>query len=547
MRNQTPAITHTQLMLLCILCCGLLLRLQNIALFAYNPDELMHLAIARGDTLREVWQRGLQEAHPPLGHLLRHITLMLFPGFAAERTIALCFGMLTIGVFFAIGHLLGGRNGGLAMGFLCMSSPLMIEASQMMRNYALFMLLLGGGFYCYLRYHRDGRSRDLCAFSLCMTLACATHFSGFIAGAILGLHATSFTLRHGPKRLLPLIVAYLPMGMLGVVCYTLYFAPGTAGHGWQQHYQSIGKLYTLSAQALLENVLLYFDIWKLHERGAFLMGNTKQPLWFIAVFCTMFYAYVKATQKAFAVAPGTTRITLLFWPVAVGLAACQLYPFLPSRHALYALPFFLLPIPIALASSNRQPVHRVWLVTLAACAAITSFHLTHARYQDTLWDYSLPQTVWEAGLREVGTHVAKGEPVIVNRFTSLYIDNAIDGNRADYNDARAMRTRRYEGVSYITNPKRYYWTYTSGHFAALARAALDAYPNARNVWVMMLNDYGWDLFPFHDCMDAAGQVTQTVQVNDEITLYAIPREALEQALRAAPGAGRCVDVVKPAP
>src|SRR5437879_3017025 len=69
------------------------IRVGGAGIYHYHVDELMHIKIAEGDTLKQVLQFSLFETHPPLGHILRHYWLKVSEETWFVRSLSLIFGI----------------------------------------------------------------------------------------------------------------------------------------------------------------------------------------------------------------------------------------------------------------------------------------------------------------------------------------------------------------------------------------------------------------------------------------------------------------------
>jgi uncharacterized membrane protein len=172
----------TLILLVLLVLVGAWLRAYELDKFAPNVDELMHLQIAEGRDLREVWQFSLLETHPPLGHFLRYWwNQLIAPGdIVAARLPSVLLGLLAIPVYFGLGREVGGRAGGLTCAFIAALGYLPVVQSQLVRNYALFILLIGGMMWAFLCLRRDWNARNLALYAILSLLSVLTHFGGVL-------------------------------------------------------------------------------------------------------------------------------------------------------------------------------------------------------------------------------------------------------------------------------------------------------------------------------------------------------------------------------
>ena len=122
---------------LCVLLgIAVFIRIDGAERYDYHVDEVMHVDIAKGDTIGEVLRYSLYETHPPLGHIVRHYWLQLSDAFWFQRILSLLFGLATILLYYRIGAFIRTPFTGMCLAvFAAFSSGLVIQ-SYVIRNYS---------------------------------------------------------------------------------------------------------------------------------------------------------------------------------------------------------------------------------------------------------------------------------------------------------------------------------------------------------------------------------------------------------------------------
>lgn len=504
---------------------AVMLRYDPLFATMYSPDELMHLFIAHAPSAHGVWERGLLETHPPLGHMLRHVSMMLQQNtglgdsFLWERMISACFGLATLVLWYHIGRMVAGRRGGCALLLIGAVSPHMIGASAEIRNYALFMLLHGAAMLCYLRYDAGRAKRNLLGYSIYAALACMTHFTGFLLVAICGLDA-AWKSRAQLKTLAPMALATVPAALLAALSYHYFFADGTAASGWREHYMSIGKHYAPSAKEAIQNILLLFDITGMGSRLAQQIQYAFPIDLMVGAVGLSAYGYGLHCMRQ--TASHYLSLTVCALIVAILAAVTELYPLSASRHSLYALPFLCLPIivwiaSVPLATTRSYGVMLLCLLTLGfASLACDRNARQHDRLAFTPHDYYALAQVWKRIPPE-------GPPIIVNRLTSLYLIFAHNRGRTPYDVGDGPFFKHVMGRNLATDATRYHWTFDAARLRGLI-AQLEAEDATSPAWrFMFINRYGWDLEPFYLCLKSHGDATGTK--TRSLTFFTVNREA----------------------
>jgi hypothetical protein len=170
-----------------------------------NPDEGIYFSAVADPSFSDFWTEALATAHPPLYFLVLRAMAIVTTDFGWLRAVALISAVAAVPVFIAVGRELGGpgvcgRVTGLLAGLLIAFSPRVILLSQLIRPYALLLLLLALALLALLRYSRLGSDRWLIAYAVSVSLALTLHYSAVGAfGVFLAVVAAEGG-RHGLRR-----------------------------------------------------------------------------------------------------------------------------------------------------------------------------------------------------------------------------------------------------------------------------------------------------------------------------------------------------------
>lgn len=173
-----------------ILLLAAVLRFYRIAGQSLWNDEGTSVALAARD-LAAITQGAALDIHPPFYYYLLHFWMLLFGnGEVAVRAPSALAGVLLVGVTFALGKRLFGRDAALLAAFLSAISPLQIHYSQETRMYALAALLGAVSVYLLVRLLDDLLDRPAArvwlwglAWLAASTLGLYTHY--FVATVLL--------------------------------------------------------------------------------------------------------------------------------------------------------------------------------------------------------------------------------------------------------------------------------------------------------------------------------------------------------------------------
>jgi hypothetical protein len=204
----------TWLPTLAVVSAGAALRLGGSAGWWLNPDEGIYWATITRDRFSDFWAEAMATAHPPLYFLLLRGMTLVSTDFEWLRSPALVAGVAAIYVMVLLGREIGGEGPrgivtGLAGGLVLALSPRATALSQVIRPYALLLLLLASALYFLLRSLRQPSGRWLVGYALSASLAITLHYSTVLAlgvfGALVLAHAVGTGFRDPRWRRLALV------------------------------------------------------------------------------------------------------------------------------------------------------------------------------------------------------------------------------------------------------------------------------------------------------------------------------------------------------
>ena len=150
---------------------------------AFTPVHVLHASL--GATLHGVVHT---ENTPPLWYVLIWAWSRVFgTGVIALRLPSAMFGVVTVGVAWAIGRELTGRRAtAIAAAAFVAVNPLFVWYSQEARAYGLFVLMSALAMLCFLRAQQEPTPRRLAAFAATASLALLSHyFAAFLVAPMI--------------------------------------------------------------------------------------------------------------------------------------------------------------------------------------------------------------------------------------------------------------------------------------------------------------------------------------------------------------------------
>ncbi|MGD2047588.1 MAG: glycosyltransferase family 39 protein, partial [Gemmatimonadota bacterium] len=340
-----------------VILLAALLRLPDLFGWWLNPDEGIYYGVVTRDGLGAAWREAMVISHPPLYLVALRAVAWLSTDFVALRSVSFVSGLAAVYVFVLLGREAGRTSGGgdvtagvtgLAAGLLLAVSPRAIALSQVMRQYALLLLVLAAALLFLLRYLREPSTKRLVAYGACTVVAALLHYSTIFA-----------------------------LGVFGILTLVDGFRRGMGRPAWR-------RLVVAQAIPALTLIALYF----LHLRriqadlgghalegwlAGFMIGSPRDAWLAFVGFHSMIAGEMWAAPAAvLTLAAGVWAWKRERWsPVLIaavaGLAiafagaAVQLYPFGPTRHAVWLL-VFVVPLLAraiaALTTSGRATLVR---------------------------------------------------------------------------------------------------------------------------------------------------------------------------------------------
>ena len=318
-----------------ITALGFALRLGTLRTYWIHPDEGVYYHVSHAP-LETAQQMIAGNAHPPLYYYLLRSVAVATDEITALRIPALLFGTLSIFVMYRLAARLGGVVSGVSAAFLLAVSPAPIALSQLVRPYALELLLLISALVFAVRYLQERSPRSLGLYVVCMLVAGFVHYSSFLAMAAVGLVFAGAAAmgRLSRREVLGVVVAHVPLVLLGIAFYAFHIEPVLLDS--QMHRDalemSFGSQFTSEPGDLWRNFLSF---------SVYAAGTALAPV-AVALFLFSLVACL-FERRPLPVAMGVSALA-----VAIAATVTSIYPFGGTRHSIYLVPFLVLPVAVAL-------------------------------------------------------------------------------------------------------------------------------------------------------------------------------------------------------
>ena len=476
--------------LVIIMLCAFWVRWSGAASYSYHTDELIHLFIADGQDIGEVFARGLKETHPPLGHFIRYILFFIRDGLLPARMALIVSGLFTIGVCYAVGRAIDRRGySGLVLAFVAAFSFLTVVYTVSVRNYGFFILFNAISYYYFIAYGQSGKRKDLLCYGAYCFLACFTHFSGFIGTFILSSSLAVMRIKDRDFRAFAsLAILHIPHFLLLAVLYYLYFIGSHVGEGWYGVYLTLTPF----------TVLRHFDLLNALYDVYYGIFFPQQPLWFLALLamsiCGMLVLWQK--QRLAAVSIFIMLITSMV------LAVLHIYPMTGLRYGSYLFIFYALPLAACMAelvNRSRLPHAAICSLLAAAALAYSAYAVAHDVYFSDNSEFTNTNESFNGGIAYLRQHTKAGDVIITNKGSWLHLLYLKDKHHSGYYP-QPLGHMDFEGRMVYFYERPNFWEYTlKDYFYDFLPLVQNKLHNTHNIWFMVLGTSDYAIMTLGEC------------------------------------------------
>lgn len=481
------------------------MRFSHLSEYYVHPDELMYLTIARGESLADVWRRGLQEMLPPFGHFLRYAYAYRIDSVFVHRLASIVPGLLCIPLSYRIGARTVGPMGGLVFAFAAAFSFGAVIFTVIVRNYGLYYLLLLSALDLFLTYREHPRARTLVAYVLAMTLASVTHFSGFIVLFVLGAIEGYRGVKHPERRRLALwIGCHIVPACAALILYLAYFGPGSYGRGWIDFFARRAPMLTLRNDGGVNDLVRL-----IHCYWGLIVPNFAAAALLATGFWPGLVALFFRNREVFVVVGGV-------FVTQVVLAHLQLYPFGGVRYCFYLIPFLTWPLAAlaqaAIDTTRRLPegtarALRAWFVGLFGAGAVVLVAAAIGRdvYFRRSNEFPLRSEDAAGAIDRIEESVPPSEVIVANKLTWLQLRYWHTAGAVMYEDTPhgeyvvAGRHLVYDGRAYA-------WEYFDVEVLqdVLARTLRGGRAGAKRIWFLVIGPSDFAILSLYQCLRGEG-------------------------------------------
>jgi hypothetical protein len=367
---------HINAIALAIAAAGFALRIAAAMRTYLNPDEILHYLIVDQRSLFLAYKTSLTNAHPPLIYVLLYFCHLVGRSEVVLRLPLILAGTAFCWFTFEWAQLLFGGSAALIALILVTFSPIMINLSAEVREYALLLCFMAAALYFLESAFEEKTPRGMLQFSLFLYLSILSHYSAVFFVLASGVYALArFANSKYPRK----VISAWAAGQLGALTiYVFLYVTHVSkiknqvalwgmpfgDTFFQPDQQSIFRFTRVNTW----NIFLY-SFAQRYVAAAILIA-------FLAGMAFLFF-------RDFISAPGEQdphhgprhiSIQLVLPFVAVWAAAIAgIYPYVGSRHTALLVPFIIASAAFTFSAVCRRSL---WAGLLAASllAGISSYY-----------------------------------------------------------------------------------------------------------------------------------------------------------------------------
>ena len=478
-----------------LLAVGFLVRVWHASGTFLNSDEAMHFSAANHATWWETFRASLALSHPPLLIVVLHVWRAIGTSEVVLRMPSILAGLAFCWLSYRWLLLLFDQAVAWTGFLILLFLPSSITLSSEVRQYALLLAFAMASAYWLERGFQRNSAAGMLLSGVWLSLAIASHFSGFLFAAALGIYAVY---RMRSERSSIRLIAGWEIGQILAlgVCYFLYVT----------QISQLSQFYggARITQGWLSNAYL--------NRSYFLPGRVN-PVWFIigrtvgvfqytfhqlavgdVAFIVFAIGIVLVFRRTPAVpAPRRRQVgLLLLLPFVLNCAAAlvRLYPYGGSRHCAFLIPFAVGGATVGLVRLLKD---RLWPAAAIALVAVGSCHLFAAKQ----FRYGPPaaerKANMAAALAFIDQQIPPQEIIFADAQTSLMLAHYLCHQQAPRMDHSAAGFVSYEcsGHRVIASVTKYVFTARSFFDQWQAMTSKYRLPPGSRVWVAQM---GWDTY-----------------------------------------------------
>ncbi|MCB9891949.1 MAG: hypothetical protein H6832_18950 [Planctomycetes bacterium] len=303
------------------------LRVYGLSDYFLSPDDLLHLEIASGATLSDVWANGSEQMHPPLVFFLLHYVLELTNNHEVLRHMALVPGLALLVGSYHLGRSVSGVTCAVVMVFAAALGYAPVILSQIIRPYCLLALLLSVAFAAYVSFATNARRRDLVLYSVTISLSCLLHYSAAIPFVAITVVWAWRVRRGGRAAFVPLMLGSVVPASILAVFYWVHIRK-LSGLRDAVHQSYLVRQFATDPLVLLDNVHGLFGFFFFDANASLAM----------VLFAVGIFALWQAGHKEAA------SVIVVVFVLSIALNIAGQYPFGAMRQSFYLLPFVLLAV-----------------------------------------------------------------------------------------------------------------------------------------------------------------------------------------------------------
>lgn len=472
-----------------VVICGFWIRFFGAENYFYHTDELVHNFIAQGRDLKEVFARGMQEGHPPLGHFIRHYLYKIDDGIFFSRMVSITCGIVAIIAFYCGGKKTSPQSYyGLVLAMLTAFATTAVIYTVSVRNYSFFLSFMGITFYHFTAFDKTGSRRNFWLYIIFSWLCCATNFGAYMfTFALMAALALKYLSEKAYKKIFILALCHLPHLALLAIEYYFYFIKGDTGKAWFGFFSNAAPFTVLrNNNILIGTISIYFG---------FFVRN-------ISFFALAFIATIIGTWQLWKYNRIIAVSVITALAVQVILSLLKLYPMVGSRYCFYFFPFVMFGLgkfidqALVITKARREYIIGI----LIAISLVFSFVAIKKNiYFQNSDEFTNTNQSFFNGVNYLRNNIQPGDVILTNKAGWTHLVYLTDKANSGY-FPESFGHYDFEGRKLYFQEKRTFWEYlVKENFYEFLKSIKTVSAEGGNIWFLVFGTSDYSIMTIYNC------------------------------------------------
>lgn len=498
MNNLKNKINFEYITLGVLIICGFWIRFSGAIAYSFHTDELIHSFIAHGSNLIDVFNRGLNETHPPLGHFIRHFVFFINDDILASRITLIIFNLVTILFAYLIGKKISPNSYySLFMAAMVSFSNLAVIYSVSIRNYSFFTLFAVVAYYYFVCYQKTEEKKDFWLYIVFSFLACFTHSSAFVFTFILSLSLILNLLsKKKYKQIIRFAAAHLLHLAALVFLYYFYYIKTDIGSGWYYFYLNTEAFKVLREANTLGSLFAVFYGFYVCSKD--FLNDPNNAYFLVAALIASLYGCISLWRINIV----ASLSIIIAFITAIILAKLHIYPMTGSRYGTYLFIFTALPLAkffVDIFSWKDINKNLVLILITVFSILFSNYAVKNDIYFANSGEFPNTKKSFASGVDYITNNTLKNDVIITNKGSWLHFLYLKAPDNSGY-FPKSFGEMDFEGRKLYFQEKRNFWEYILKDNFYDFLTMLDGKVSTKsNIWFVVFGTSDYSIMTLYDC------------------------------------------------